>query len=377
MPVKILILIFFIKIKKFYTAVRNAGFDPSPEMETFFNSIQIYESVMSVAFVVFQEHPDKLKSISDQITKATNHIEGYQSQGCCALAFCGLAILSKFNSILGAVDKILGELGVPKVAEFVAKIIEVFCKFFNIDISDTQKISTLSESIQDLVKNVQSALKGLFGDSIPDMGRKSKWGPLYITDRIKAKLSKFEKQSVVVERTIKSFDSFFKTVETIDDNFEQLQKTQVSQQRSAASESDDPDNQKVETSPLLAQINEKQLSSMEHVTSIGHFFQHLETILSYGVLLFKNEDEILNPLLDHVDECTRILKTYSDLHPLYKILLGPNYLNKLKVETKKIIQLLDDSDLKVNSPREFLAEVNFSKYFFIHFDLSIKCFFLI
>ena len=41
--------------------------------------------------------------------------------------------------------------------------------------------------------------------------------------------------------------------------------------------------------------------------SLGHFFQHLETILTYGILLFSNEDAVLNPLLDEVDECTRIL----------------------------------------------------------------------
>ena len=33
----------FKTIKRFYGVVRNAGFDPSPELETFFNSVQIYE----------------------------------------------------------------------------------------------------------------------------------------------------------------------------------------------------------------------------------------------------------------------------------------------------------------------------------------------
>ena len=49
-------------------------------------------------------------------------------------------MLSHFNTILGSIDKILGDLGIVKVAEFIANIIEVFCKFFNIDIRDTNKI---------------------------------------------------------------------------------------------------------------------------------------------------------------------------------------------------------------------------------------------
>ena len=108
---------------------------------------------------------------------------------------------------------------------------------------------------------------------------------------------------------------------------------------------------------MLAQIAEKQTSVFEQVTSVGRFFQHLETIMSYGVLLFSNEDEILNPLLEHVDECSRILEKYFTLHPMYKILLGPNYLSKLKVVIKKIVALLEGSDLKINSPDEFLKEL--------------------
>lgn len=33
----------FKTIKTFYNAFQSAGFDPTPEMETFFNSLQIYE----------------------------------------------------------------------------------------------------------------------------------------------------------------------------------------------------------------------------------------------------------------------------------------------------------------------------------------------
>lgn len=111
---------------------------------------------------------------------------------------------------------------------------------------------------------------------------------------------------------------------------------------------------------MAAKLNAVDMSSQsayEEVNKMGRIFQHLETILAYGILLFSNEDEILNPLLDHVDECTRILEKFASLHPVYKILCGTNYLSKIKVVIKKIVDLLDNSKLKFNSPKEFLTEL--------------------
>lgn len=106
-----------------------------------------------------------------------------------------------------------------------------------------------------------------------------------------------------------------------------------------------------------SQIESETTSTYDQITQIGRIFQHLETILAYGILVFNNEDEILNPVLDNVDECSRILEKFNGLHPLYKILCGKNYLSKMKVIIKKIISILDDSKLQVNSPKEFLTEL--------------------
>lgn len=108
---------------------------------------------------------------------------------------------------------------------------------------------------------------------------------------------------------------------------------------------------------VSAQIESKEDNAFEEINKVARVFQHIETILSYGILAFKNEDEILNPLLDHVDECSRILEKFAALHPLYQVLLGKNYLSNLKVVLKKILNLLKQSKLKFNSPREFLSEV--------------------
>ena len=108
---------------------------------------------------------------------------------------------------------------------------------------------------------------------------------------------------------------------------------------------------------MAAIIIDSQENALGEIKLVAKVFQNLETILSYGILLFKNEDEVLNPILDEVDECTRILDKFNALHPLYQIILGKNYLSSLKVVLKKVLQLIKNSKLKINSPKEFLGEM--------------------
>jgi hypothetical protein len=349
--------------KKFYTVVKNAGFE-STELEVLFNSVQIYESVMSITFIVFKNYPDAMKSINESLNEAIAKIENHSHAGCFTLAFCTIAFVSNFNRIIGLIDSAIGKMGIPKIAQHFLHLIDIFCKFCNIDLSDTQRIASLSESIQEIIKNISGKLKSLFGDSIiPGSERKSKWGPLAITERIRSKLSKFETQSFIVDRTVKSFESFFRAVESIDDNLQDL-KAKTAQQQTARSSDDitEMDNlQPNENKNLAIEILTRHESGFDQIKETARFFQHVETILSYGVLIFKNEDEILNPLLDYVDEGTKILEKYAELHPLYKILLGKNYLSNLKVIVKNIMDLIKNSKLLVNSPNEFLYELK-AKY---------------
>ena len=80
---------------------------------------------MSIAFVVFHDHPQTVKAITEQVNKAIGKIQDFGTQGCLTVVICGFAILSQFNNILAIIDQKLGELGIVKVAEFVAQIIEV------------------------------------------------------------------------------------------------------------------------------------------------------------------------------------------------------------------------------------------------------------
>ena len=286
-------------------------------METLFNSIQIYEPVSSVEFVVFSNHPDTLKSINESLNEAITKIKEHASVGCFTLTFCGLAILSSFNRIL-----------------------LFFCRHIDFKIETiTETLTVLSTSIKETVDDVSVVMRSVFGDSIPGFERKKQWGPLEITERIRTKLSKFEQKSKIVERTVYSFENFFKSVETIQSYFEQC-------------------SNQCHTNQLIdIQINKIQQLTLEQVRETASLFQHIETILSYGVLIFQNEDDILNPLLDYVDESTKILDKFSSLHPLYKILIGKNYLSNLKSIIKKIIDLLKNSKLIINSPNEFLDEL--------------------
>lgn len=240
-------------------------------------------------------------------------------------------MLSRFNQILTEIDRILGELGIVKVVQFVISVIEVFCKFFDFNLLDSNKISVISKTIQDMIGGVSNAFSAVFGNHVPQFKRNKKWGLLAITDQIKTQTSKFENHSAIVERTCSSFEKFFGHVERIDNHSQ--------------------------TKPLLCQSEGDAGSVLDQVNIVGEFFQQLEVILSYGVLIFSNEEKVLNPILDQVDEGSKILDKYFNLHIVYKILLGANYLSQLKGLIKKIFALLETSNLKINSPEDFVNEV--------------------
>lgn len=175
---------------------------------------------MPLAFVMFHEHPRVMNSITSSIDQAIVKVEDHGSMGCFTLAVCGGALLTKFYTILSIIDKKIGEFNIDSVCEFIVDIIEVFCKYFDIDLSDTDKLAALADSITEIIKTVSGKMKVMFGNILPEVERERKWGPLSITKKIKAKLSQFDTGSAIVERTMNSFEEFFKAVEGIDDRYE-------------------------------------------------------------------------------------------------------------------------------------------------------------
>ena len=240
-------------------------------------------------------------------------------------------MMSRFNEILTEIDKILGDIGIVKIVQFVVSVIEVFCKFFNLNIFDSNTLGTISKSVQDMIGGVGGAFASVFGNHIPQMRRSKKWGVLDVTSKISSATGKFESRSPIVGRMCSSFDRLFENVEKIDNH--------------------------CQSQSQLSRSSDERGSVLSHINLIGQFFQQLETVLSYGVLIFSNEEQVLNPVLDQIDNCSKILDKYLDLHILYKVLLGPSYLSKLQLIVKKILQLFENSRLKINSPQEFLNEV--------------------
>jgi hypothetical protein len=329
------------------------------------------KSVMSIGFVLFQDHPNVMKSITDQINKVIKKLDFFEGKGCLAIVCCAPCLICRFGSILRIIDQKIGELGIPRVAEFISSIIEIFCRFFNrkFNFDDLIKVS---ESIQSMIKAIGTAIKPIFGSRAPDPNRKTKWSPLSIADNIRARTDKFQTKSPIVIRTVDSFAKLFKSIETCESSMEK----RIQDQHKKKANQKDEDIHKEESSatrPLLQKdIEREQEETVKEITHTGRFFQHLETIMTYGILAFSNEDEVLTPILDNLDECTRILDKFGKLHIIYKLLCGKNYLSKMKQCMSNIIHLLEKSNLKINSPQQFLAEVQktYPNLLAMIFDLS-------
>ncbi len=110
-------------------------------------------------------------------------------------------------------------------------------------------------------------LKKTFGNVLPDVDRDEKWGPLKISDKIRAKLAMFDTGSAIIERSMNSFAKFFEAVKKVDDRYQ----TRQSESRSIAvdvAEVDEIDLAVSESQTLQARINAETTSVLEEVTQV-------------------------------------------------------------------------------------------------------------
>ena len=102
--------------------------------------------------------------------------------------------------------------------------------------------------------------------------------------------------------------------------------------------------------------------AFEEIEAMGALFQKVEIILSYLIILFKNEEDLLYPLAGHLEECTRIIEMYCSMHFVYKVYYGKNYLNKLKIVAKSVLELVFEREhFKFKTATEVIEEIR--KYF--------------
>ncbi|CAF1098298.1 unnamed protein product [Rotaria sordida] len=355
-------------IKQFYDTVQQAGFTRMPPIiETFLSSIQIYESVSGLACVIFAEHPHILKVIENQLNEARETITEHGNMGIIGLLCCGSGmLLARFNTFLRIIDEKLGELGVGRILDFLGQIIDVFCKFFHIDMANIKDLQNIAETVRSLIDQVGQQLSSLFGRLAVTGDKRSsdeRFAPLEMTTKIHRKISKFGTKAPVVEKALTSFEHFYQAANKLDDNLIQKHGQQLATQADAIANSDEPaltSSNNNTTDIDLTRTDAIQVAAsntVKEIGIIGKMMQNIELILTYGILALKNEDDVLQPLSNHIDECTQILEKYSQLHPLYKIICGSNYLSKLRVFINKIVDLLKNSKLKLNSPEEFLQEL--------------------
>jgi hypothetical protein len=193
-----------------------------------------------------------------------------------------------------------------------------------------------------------------------------------ITNHIQTKSDLFEARAPAVRKLIISFEEFYKSIELI---LADIKNTMIyikpSFDESTIEIKKKTTDSKTETTTVLShlvfkitneeieelsKLNENISTAQREVKVIGKFFQKIETLLCYLILLFKNDEEIIFPLAGHIDECSRIIRKYCSIHIIYKISYGKNFMSKLKVAVKRVIDLLSTTKLALNSPKQFFNE---------------------
>lgn len=92
------------------------------------------------------------------------------------------------------------------------------------------------------------------------------------------------------------------------------------------------------------------------VEKMARSIQKLETVTSVLIGAFMSEENIIYPLIGHLDECTRIIEKYIRLNVVYKLVYGCNFLSKLKIVYARIDNLMGTSRIDLKSNVELTAE---------------------
>ena len=237
----------------------------------------------------------------------------------------------------------LAHLGLASIVEQFNKACEIFSRLYIVDEYLYKNMQSIGEAISQNVLALSVTHIPTYGNAIPSTKRKSKNISLEMSQRIYAKLKAFEPGSLIVGRTMVCFRNFHQAVEAAENHLLNMRAKDIT---------------KVQANKHPAEIASKNAMAHRQIDSMATFFGDLEFILAYGILIFREEEHILTPVLDRMDECTRIISNYVTLHPLFKVLCGENYLSSNKVTMLAIVRLLEESKLNLRYPSEYIAEVS-------------------
>jgi hypothetical protein len=242
----------------------------------------------------------------------------------------GSTVLNNFNTFRVLLDQQIERIGIQNIKTSVLDNLDIFCKCYDFNESDLiiDSISELSHLIQESVADVSAALCYVFGDSIPcfeNTDCTTKMGALETSDKL---MKLIQIDSFIIQRSTISFGSLFKHIKINQNYYEKYL-------------------EKFRSCYLIdIQIIKIQKNNYEKIKEAEQTFKHIQIIVNYAILFnFRDKNDILNNLFNHLDECTNILMKFSTIHSIYKFLLGNNYLSYLKIILKKIFESLRDLEL--------------------------------
>jgi hypothetical protein len=353
---------------------------------------------LSLAFVIFREYPATMGAISIQLKtlEAILSETNMSESPCCSLAGDN-RVEEKIDDAIEYVDKKLAEYGLVSIAEFISDLIEVFCKYVNVDLnSSEEKLTPTFDMCVRTLEAVSKKFKIINTSYVEPTQRATSWGLLTLTEKILAKSEEFGPSGAPIRKLVHSYERFYKSMYRLNDDLEKLAKPMASVKderglgEKTASRVEINYQLESEKSPSKIQnlvshvvapagiklelataagtgmvvrydrssnLAPENTEVFRQIERIGRLFQQLELLLSCLIFGYKNEEEIIYPLCGHIDECTRIIEKYIRLHIAYKLVYGPAFLSKLKVTFKRAEDLMETSKLRVDSTRVMANEL--------------------
>ncbi len=319
---------------------------------------------MSLAFVIFQEKPNVLNNINEQIQKAQNLIQSISKRNYLLNAkIFDSYLFYEFDEILASIDNSIGQFNLDRIVDFVLNIIEVLCKYVQVDLKQMDKFILV-----DLVNNCAAFFNKEFKKSTlyqPNFDlikREKKWSVLKFTELVFINIELFNESKYVIERLITSFKRLFNSLDDFEKHFDStLEQINLIKKLPKLIKFENektvniPQNnefildtiRKTSYFDEFENVNLQGSGIYQMIEKIGKTIQKIEGFLIYSIIFTKNQEDILYPLSGHLEECSRILEKFCNLHILFKLANGDSFLTKLNIIVKRIIDLFESSNSKL------------------------------
>lgn len=360
---------------------------------------------MSLAFIIFREYPTTMLAISEQLKKLETILADVSTTDpCCSFLLGGggginSKVAASIDDVIETVNKLIGDFGLVSVAEFIADIIEIFCKYVNINVSmDT--FAGSHQLLEQVLERLSRRLMVINEQYENPNRRASVWSLLDLTELIQDKVNLFGAHAAAIRKLIFSFDRFYKSIIRLTDDYEktfknfkpdhkrgtdsarssvdvnyQLNTNQNSPLKNIIAQVVSPVSSVATVEQIIVRYDRKlvqmpdSMQAFRQIELMGRCIQQLELVLFSLILVIKTHEDVIYPLSGHLDECTRIIEKYIRLNVIYKLVYGAAFLSKLKPTFKRIEELMEQQQttsatattkFKLNSSEFVLSEFEHS-----------------